>query len=315
MWAPRSVSDGGGVDYLAALGTVAANVVVFAPSYLLGGMTVAALIALRSEEARDYLRRHALTIPALLVLPLLAAVYTGEGAATSFFADDVLRLLIYAIPFMAGLAVHLDPDHGPPRELPDAPRFDRVAMVAVLVLLVTPFGLDRYSRADLSTSRDGPYLLGFTRETLRTARKLDRGETVVLDPQERKFAWGVSPPNELQKLRFFLRSGFGPLAHYGIHDIRMRGSRAALVLPMLTPRGLRATLVMDAKESAWITFMAREVKIGEALLGPQPVAVTLDISADRLFRGDNVIELQSEKAVAATPRILRLELVPAGPNK
>ena len=72
---------------------------------------------------------------------------------------------------------------------------------------------------------------------------------------------------------------------------------------------------MDARESVWVTFVARGRKVGEALIGPQAVAVTLDIAPDRLFRGDNPIELQCENAAAAVPRLLRLEFIPAGPGE
>jgi hypothetical protein len=308
MWAPQAAADRAGLDYVAVLGTIATSFAVFAPPFLLGGLTIAALFALHRAGARLYLARHAFTLPALLALPLLAAAYTGEGASPSFFADDVRRLLIYVIPLAAGLAVHLDPGHGTPRVFAASPRLERGAMALVIAFLIAPFGLDRYSRVDLQTSRDGPYVLGFTRETLKTARKLDRGEIVVLDPQQRKFAWGVSPPNELHKLRFFLRDGFGLLAHYGIHDIRMRGPSATMIVPVLEPRPLAVTLTMDARESAWITFLAGGVKVGEALIGPQAVAVTLDVSGARLFRGDNPIEVRCEKAATALPRILRLEL-------
>jgi hypothetical protein len=149
--------------------------------------------------------------------------------------------------------------------------------------LISPLWLDRYSRMDLRTSRDGPYVLGTVRESLRTARRLDRGDTVVFNPEERKFAWGVTSPRDLAKLRFFLRDGFGPLAHYGVHDIRMREPVASLVVPILEPRPTRLTLHMDARSSAWITFMV-------------------------LFRGDNAVELRCEKVGEALPRILRVEL-------
>jgi hypothetical protein len=94
----------------------------------------------------------------------------------------------------------------------------------------------------------------------------------------------------------------------------MRGTSATLVLPVLTPRRLAATLVIDAKESTWVTFRARGERIGEALVGPQAVAVTLDIAEERLVRGDNRIELHSDKGAAAMPRLLRLEFGPARSN-
>lgn len=307
LWSPQPGADPGR-DTLGALATIASNLSVFAPQFLLGGLTVAALLALHREDAREYLLRHALTLLPLLALPLFAAAYTGEGAATSFFADDVRRLLIYVIPFAAALAIRLDPAHQRPPGLPASPWLQRAAQVLVVTSLAAPLALDRYSRIDLRTARDGPYVLGFTRETLKTARKLSRGETVVLDPSERKFAWGVTPPNELQKLRFFLRNGFGPLAHYGIHEIKMREVSATLVIPVLEPRRFAIKATMDARESAWVTFLAGGSKVGEALVGPQAVAVTLDIAETRLFRGDNPIEMRCEKAGTALPRILRIEL-------
>ena len=177
-----------------------------------------------------------------------------------------------------------------------------------IALLIAPSALDSYSRIDLSTSRDGPYVLGFTRETLKTARKLDRGETVIFDPVERKFAWGISPPNELAKLRFFLRSGFGSLAHYGIHDIRMRETKATIIVPVLEPRTMRVTMIIDARESAWFAVLAGTSHLGEVLIGPQAVRATFEIPARSLFRGDNALGLLCEKAATAVPRILRIEL-------
>lgn len=316
LWAPQSEGGQAPADYLGAAASILAGIPVFAFDFLLGGLAVAALLALTRPDAREYLKEHALTLLPLLALPLFAAAYTGEGAATSFFKADVPRLLIYVLPFAAALAVRLDPAHAGTLIHSRAGKLPRpVMVVCVIVLALAPLLLDRYSRVDLSTSRDGPYVLGFVRETLKTARKLDRGETVVFDPGDRKFAWGVSPPSELSKLRFFLRRGFGPLAHYGIHDIRMRETRAAIVLPVLTPRRIRVTATMDARESVWVTFVARGRKVGEALIGPQAVAVSLDIPPDRLFRGDNPIELQCEKAAAAGPRLLRLEFIPGGPGQ
>ncbi len=307
-WAPQNAPLGGSPDYVGALGAIASSLPSVAGHFLLGGLSLVAVLALSRPSAREYLKNHALTLLALLALPLGAGAYTGEGAAPTFFAADVPRLLIYALPFAAALAVHLDPGHGRPRALALAPAFEPAAFVILLLGLAAPLGLDRYSRIDLSTSRDGPYVLGFARETLKTARRLERGETVVFDPEERKFAWGVSPAQELARLRFFLREGFGPLAHYGIHDIRMRDTNAVLVVPLLAPRPTRLTLTLDARESAWIKLEANGQAVGEALIGPQAVRASFEIPALSLFRGDNPISLVCDKAKTALPRILRLEL-------
>jgi hypothetical protein len=313
MWPPSAGRALTGADVSAALNSIASNVPVFAPEFLLGGLSVVVGISLARPSARRYLRAHALTLAPLLALPLVAAAYTGEGAATSFFAGDVRRLLIYALPFLAALAVCLDPGNEGRKELPKAPSLHVVAMALALVVMLAPLALDRYSRLDLNPARDGPYLLGFVRESLRTAGRLDRGNTVVLDPNKRKFAWGVSPPSELEKLRFFLGRGFGPLAHYGIHDIRMRESTATLVVPVLQPRQLAMVLTMDARESVWTAVFAAGERVGEALVGPQAVQVTFEIPGAKLFRGDNEIQLRCAKAGTALPRILRLELTQAKP--
>jgi hypothetical protein len=308
-WAPQVSGKRPEVDFAAVLQSIVSGVGSVGSEFLLGGFALVALLSLGRREARQYLRLHALTLAPLLALPLFTAAYTGEGMKLFGDLPDVRRLLIYAIPFVAALAVHLDPEHAGPRALPAAPRLQTMAMGLSIVLMMAPFALDRYSRIDLQTSRDGPYVLGFVRETVRTARKLSRGDTVVLDPRERKFAWGVSPPNELSKLRFFLRGGFGPQPHYGVDEIRMRENKATLIVPLLEARALSMTLTMDARESVWISALAGGIRVGEALVGPQAVRVTFEVPPTGLFRGDNPIELRCEKAATAVPRLLRLELV------
>lgn len=318
MWSPQTAlsipslaESATSFDFVGALGTTLLGLRAVAPQFLMGGLALVALASLRDEGARETLRQHSLPLLGFAALPLAAAMYTGDSASTSFFTDDVRRLLIYALPFITALAVHLDPAHGVPRTLPDSGRPGmRVTAGLTVLLALAPLGLDRYWRIDLGATRDGPYVLGFVRESLRTARRLDRGDAVTFDPAERRFAWGVSPASELGKLRFFLRRGFGDVAHYGIHDIRMRDHEAALVLPLLRPRSLKLTLTMDAREAAWMTVSVGGRKVGEALIGPQAVAATFLLDAASLFRGDNLVELSCDNGPAAMPRLLRIEIAP-----
>lgn len=308
MWSPQNEGAAAEAGWLDTLGHIPAGLIVVAPEFLLGGFVFAGLVALYRPGARDFLKAHAFTLPPLLALPIMAATYSGAGAAASFFTDDVRRLLIYVLPFVAALAVHLDPGHAPGRAHAAPPTVNRASAILALLLAISPLTLDRYSRVDLSVSRDGPYVLGFARETLKTARRLQRGETVAFDPAERKFAWGVSPPNELARLRFFLRRGFGPVAHYGIHDIRMRETTATLIAPLQEARMLRLTLTVDARESAWISVSAGGRRVGEALVGPHAVQATFEIPATSLFRGDNPIQLDCIEAARVLPRLLRVEM-------
>lgn len=321
MWAPQisaAASPGAATGAnlaqgaaTTAIGPVLRGLGAIAPEFLLGGLALAALAGLLRPGGRAYLREHALPLTALLALPVGAAAYTGTGAATSFFGDDVRRLLIYVLPFVAALAVHLDPAQGSPARLAGGRAARPISLAVIGVLALLPLSLDRYWRVDLGATRDGPYLLGFSRETLRTARRLDHGDAVVFDPAVMRFAWGVSPASELPKMRFFLRNGFGDVPHYGIHDIRMRERQAMLVVPVLTPRTLRLTLTLDARASTWMTVSAGGEKMGEALIGPQAVTVTLEIPAAKLFRGDNPLVLDCAEAPTAVPRLLRLEIAPA----
>lgn len=308
VWAPQAAPSGAEGGWLETLGHIPDGLVAVAPEFLLGGFSLFGLASLRSADARAFLNTHLLTLLPLLALPIMAATYSGAGAAASFFTDDVRRLLIYVLPFIAALAVHLDPASGEPRTLAVSLRKNQAALGLAALLALSPLALDRYSRVDLSVSRDGPYILGFTRETLKTARKLQRGETVAFDPLQRKFAWGVSPANELARLRFFLRSGFGPLAHYGIDDIRMRETTATLIAPVLEARTLRLILTIDARTSAWLSVSAGGLRVGEALVGPQAVQATFEIPATSLFRGDNLIQLDCVEAGKALPRLLRVEM-------
>lgn len=308
IWAPQTESPAAAAGWLDTLSHLPGGLVEVAPEFLLGGFAFTGLLALYRPAARDFLKDHLLTLGPLLVLPIMAATYSGAGAAASFFTDDVRRLLIYVLPFVAALAVHLDPGHGRTRTITAPTGANRVIGVIALLLAISPLALDRYSRVDLSISRDGPYVLGFARETLKTARRLQRGETVILDPAERKFAWGVSPSNELARLRFFLRRGFGPVAHYGIHDIRMREATATLIAPLYEARMLRLTLTMDARASAWVSVSAGGRRVGETLVGPHAVKATFEIPAANLFRGDNPIQLDCIEGAKVLPRLLRVEL-------
>lgn len=319
MWAPQmsapawpaEAAGASAAAAPAAIGPVLQGLKAVAPEFLLGGLTLVAALGLLRPGARAYLRGHALPLTALLVLPIVAGAYTGAGAATSFFNDDIRRLLIYVLPFAAAIAVQLDPAHGASTRVPGGRAARPLAIALIALLALAPLALDRYWRVDLGTTRDGPYVLGFSRGTVRAARRLERGETVVFDPAAMKFAWGVSPASDLPKMRFFLRSGFGDVAHYGIHDIRMRERQATLVVPLMAPRTLRLTLTMDARASTWMTISAGGEKVGEALIGPEAVAVSLEIPAERLFRGDNPIVLDCADAPTAVPRLLRLEIAPA----
>ena len=253
---------------------------------LAGVAPLAVLGSFRAAAAP--VRSAALYVVALAVIPPFLNPVT-------FFPSDIPRLLIYTLPVAIPLAVCalMAPASRAPR--PDWLRRRGVGIAAAgtaLVVALAPLLIvDRYRRADLTGPRDGPYVLVVARETLRTARRLSRGEEVTLDPAERRFAWGDSHPSEMDRMRWFLREGWGERAHYGTGEITMHARQASVLLPVLAPSDVMAVLHVQSPRP-----MVVDASINGRLLqswavapdsGPAPVA----IPREALFRGDNVLTL------------------------
>jgi hypothetical protein len=282
-------------------------------SMLLGGLTIVAALGALRERARSILRRYGYLLAVTLAAPLAAATYTGAGRPGHFFAADVPRLLIYALPLLIALALvaldrvwpHMEVA---PETRPFPAALRAVAAVLAGVAVVSPFlFVDRYRRLDLRGARDGPYVLGFVRETLRTAGRLDRGQAVFFAPETQSFAWGDSDPGELGRMRWFLREGWGDRAHYGTGEIVMQEGRATLILPCIRPRDLDLELMTQAPEGATLTVAVNGRPVGKTAPGAGRLVVPLP--AALLFRGDNLVTLASS-AGSGGSRLTGFGLVP-----
>jgi hypothetical protein len=233
-------------------------------------------------------RSAALYVIALAVIPPFLNPVT-------FFSSDVPRLLIYTLPVVIPLAVCAlkAPDSRAPR--PDWLRRRGVQAATGALAVVAALGplaiVDRYRRADLTGPRDGPYVLVVARETLRTARRLSRGEEVVLDPGNRRFSWGVSHPSEMDRMRWFLREGWGERSHYGTSDITMHQARGTVLLPVLRPADMTAMLHVQSPRPSVVDASVNGRPLHswavDASTGPVPVTIPGSI----LFRGDNLLTL------------------------
>jgi hypothetical protein len=256
-------------------------------SALLAGVAPVALLgALRASAAP--LRPVAAYVVALaLVPPFLNPV--------TFFPSDVPRLLIYALPVAIPLA--LCAVRAPASRAPDRPRYRGAgvaAAVAAVAAAIAPLAVvDRYRRADLTGPRDGPYVLVVCRETLRTARRLSRGEEVALDPAERRYAWGDSHPSEMDRMRWFLREGWGARAHYGTSEVTMHEERASVLLPVLAPADLSASLHVQAPRPLVVDASINGRPLRSWAVGPDSAAETIAIPGAALFRGDNLLTLSA----------------------
>jgi hypothetical protein len=280
--------------------------------FLLAGLTPLALLGALRRQARPILRRYAYLPVVTFAAGLAAATYTGEGPPGHFFSADVPRLLLYALPVLIALAlVALDrvwPHLEPPAALAPVSRPWRVAAAILAVAAaVAPFLLvDRYRRVDLRGARDGPYVLGLCRESLRTAFRLERGQAVSFDAATQRFAWGDSDPGELDRMRWFVRGGWGGLAHYGTGDIVMHESEATLLIPCFRPRDLEMELVTEAPPGTRLEVSVNGHPLGETAPGGGRVVVR--VPATLLFRGDNLATLSSQSGGGA--RLRRLALSP-----
>jgi len=258
-------------------------------STLLAGVApLAVLGALRGAAAPA--RSVAVYVVALAVIPPFLNPVT-------FFPSDVPRLLIYALPVAIPLAVCavMAPASRAPR--PDWPRRRKVGAVAAVLAVAAALAplaiVDRYRRADLTGPRDGPYVLVVCRETLRTARRLARGEEVALDPSERRYAWGDSHPSEMDRMRWFLREGWGERAHYGTGEVTMHAERASVLVPVLAPADLSAALHVQAPRPLVVDASINGRPLRSWAVGPDSAPETVAIPGAALVRGDNQLTLSA----------------------
>ena len=263
------------------------------PMLILGLTPLAAVGALR-YRARPFAVRYGWLAAILLVVPLFAASYVSG----SFFAADVTRLLLYALPMLIALALMaffpLATALVRPPEARAASGPSIVgAIAAAAIALSLPLLLDRYRRIDLRGARDGPLVLALCRESLGAAQRLERDRPVVLAAAATGYEWGVSPPEKMGRLRWFLREGWGARAHYGTGDVVMQAGRASLLVPCFRPRELEAVLRLDAPSPRPVEVLMNGRSLGERIVDPSGVESIVRVPAEALFRGDNVLTLSA----------------------
>jgi hypothetical protein len=256
---------------------------------LLGGLTPLAMVGACLAKGRPLRATSAYLFLATLLPPFVNPV--------AFFAQDIPRLLLYALPAALPLALvavdRVVPHLAGPRPPGRWPPWLSLAAAGGLlaVLLVTWRGLDPYRRVDLQGPRDGPLALALCRESLRAASRLERGEAVRYDMADQFFVWGETPLHRFDRVRWFLGAGWGVRPQYGVGDAVMRAPQAELLLPVFTPRDLDVTLELLAPSVGPLTAFVAGQAVGEALPGPEPGRFALRVPARALVRGDNRLTL------------------------
>jgi hypothetical protein len=266
---------------------------------VLAGLTPIALLGALTPAARPFLGRYAYLLLVTLALPLVAWINIGGPRPMAFFGPNTLRLLLFALPGLLSLALfalhRLLPHYAAPAPPgPCSRAVERTAAVLVIACLAgLVLGLDRYRRVDLRGFRDGPLVLALHRESLRVAHRLENGREVVWDPAVLRFDWGASNPREMEKMRWFLRDGWGERPHYGTGDMVVREPPGSFLVPVLTPRALQIELTIDAPSAGVLKVGLNGQPLGEGSISPEPRRLSFPASADRFFRGDNVVTLEA----------------------
>jgi hypothetical protein len=276
----------------------------------LGGLTLAAALGALRPPGRAYLRRYGWALPAVLLQPLLAQY------AIQQVVGEMNRYLLYAVPVLVGLGLialdRLVPNLDPPSPpAAPAPRRPWIAATALALAMALPLlVVDRYRRLDLQGRREGNYILGFCHGTLTAARKLQGGVPVMLRMDERRFDPQRFEPEMFDRLRWFLREGWGNMPEYVTDEALMDSDRATLVLPCYTPAPIELTLAMSAGRDLALRVSVNGRPLGEGTVGTQRTRLRFQIPPEALFRGDNLVALETTDAAASYPRLYAIAYSP-----
>jgi hypothetical protein len=292
--APAGPPETGEASLLAAAVMALASWRQWVGPMLLLGLTPLAIAGGLRRRGRPLAARYGWLAAILLVVPLFAASYVSG----SFFAADVTRLLLYALPLLLPLAlVAVFPTAAPAETMPAARASSWISVGGVvgaaMIVISLPLLLDRYRRIDLRGARDGPLVLALCRESLRAAQRLEQDRPVVFDAATTGYEWGVSPPEEMGRMRWFLREGWSARAHYGTGDVVMQEARASLLVPCLRPRELEAALRLEAPSPRPVELLVNGRSLGERIVGPGGDEAVVRLPRDALFRGDNRLTLSA----------------------
>jgi hypothetical protein len=266
---------------------------------LLWGVTPLALLGARRTTARPFLRRMSVFMLLTLALPFAASVYTEDRANVPFFALDIPRLLLYALPPLVHLALlavdrvwpHLAPQ---PFSVTYPSWLGPLGLLGAAVLLAVCVGqLDPYRRADLRGPRDGRLVLALCRQSLEFGERLAAGRPVTYDIAERRYEPARMEPRYLERMRWFLRSGFGLRPHYQVGPAQMQEPTATLLLPCLRPADWTLTLRLRSTQPQPLEVALNGRALASLALAAQDERYRVAVPREALFRGDNELRVRA----------------------
>jgi hypothetical protein len=226
----------------------------------------------------------------------------------------VLRLMIYALPYLYAFALfaldrvvpHRSP---PPAPLRASPRTRLLLLGALALAVAFPFvALDRYRRVEFRPVRDGPLVLAVCHESLRTAEQLQAGRSVRWDLDEPGYVPGDSESAVVQRVHWFLWSGWRALpAAEGA--VEMSEPHATLLLPSFAAEKRELVLRLAGAPGEVLQVAVNGIPAARIALRAAPADYAIAIAAESLFRGDNQVTL-TRSSQAAAPRLSRIVVRP-----
>jgi hypothetical protein len=289
---------------------------VTALAALVGGLVPLAVLGALRPKGRLHLRRYGISLALLMAMAFLAWLKVPSREPVPLFGDNFERLLIYSVPLLLPLVLAALDRLWPMLAAPPAPRppgHQLVPALAALLAIVLPFVLlDRYRRVDLQGSRDGPLVLAVGRETWRMATHLAGGDDVVFDPEARRFTWVDPETGQASGMRWFLREGWGDVAHYGTGEVLMHAPSATILLPVLEPADVEARLSMMSPSPVTLALSVNGHAVGSWRVEPEETEQAFRIPARYLLRGDNLLTVTSaDGSSGARLRQIRYRRMPA----
>ena len=280
------------------LGRVIESARLLGGAALLSGLALPGLVGM-FRETSSRLRLQAAILWSFAFALIVANPYRYSAA-------DLPRLSVFAWPALlpialAGLGFKRKPEKT--LESPPSTLRSRLAVAGLLVSLTLVAMTDPYIRAPFERAPDPIAMVGRLRESLKAARAMDRGEAFVFDARQGRFASPVTEDfnlTEARRQRWFLYRGFGPRAAFGVGAPAFDG-RAHWLLPLLTPRPMELSFVLESGEPALV-----RVSIGRQVLGSirtDGSETVLLAPEHALIRGDNLLTLTGPRGVSV--RVVR----------
>jgi hypothetical protein len=258
---------------------------------LCGGLLLLNGLALARPSGRSFLARFGFVEAVAIGVAFAASVYTDDAQNVPFFAADVPRLLIYAVPVaLAAGGAALAGERPVPSPARVAPILFGAAVGLALLPLLTQ---DSYRRADLRGPRDGRIVLAFCRESLAFAERLGRGKPVDYEIEARRFPSVGGDPRLLDRMRWFLRGGFGPRPQYGTGPVVLFESPGTLVVPCLRPAPWTLVFQASAAQPVSVAVRLNGHPLPDLHLDGEPRAYKAAVDPAFLFKGDNALEVDA----------------------